>query len=175
MPIQSLAETTRLDRPARLADGLELERAPVRLCKSTPAASGQSGNFAGSKPAPQRSLVIEIPRLGPPLPRGARDSATSSGIVGQKKNGPLARSQPRAMNPPHDAAKTCDVVRLKPAANWTVGLQDGKGDSAVGHLSFGLSGKIESIKSRSREKTGRAGVPLQAAVARGWIGGVARG
>lgn len=33
MPIQFLVETTRLDRPARLADGLELERAPVRLQK----------------------------------------------------------------------------------------------------------------------------------------------
>ena len=167
MPIQSLIETTRLDRPARLADGLELERAPVRLCKSTPAALRQPGYFAGSKPAPQRSLVIEIPRLDPPLPRGARDSATSSAIVCRKKNCRLARSQPRAINPPHDTAKTCDVVRLKPAANWTVGLQDGKGDSAVGHLSFGHTGKIESIKSRSREKTGRARVPLQAAIARG--------
>ena len=167
MPIQSLIENTRLDRPARLADGLELERAPVRLAKAPRLPLGQSGDFAGSKPAPQRSLGIEFPRLGPPLPRGARDSATSSDIVWRKKNGRLARSQPRAIIPPHDAAKTCDVVRLKHAANWTVGSQDEKWDSAVGHLSFGHSGKIESIKPRSREKTGRTRVPLQAAVARG--------
>ena len=43
MPIQSLIENTRLDRPARLADGLELECALVRLASPSAAQTAVEG------------------------------------------------------------------------------------------------------------------------------------
>ena len=117
MPIQTRAATTHRDRPARLADGLELERALVRdhwtpALFSTTRREQLAGVHAGSKPSPQRCLANEPPRLGPPLPCVARDSATSSDMIDGKKKS-LARSQPRATGLPHNAAKTCDAVRQK--------------------------------------------------------------
>ena len=110
MPIQTRIATTHRDRPARLADGLELERALVRV-HWTPALfpttrrEQLAGVHAGSKPSPQRCLANEPPRLGPPLPCVARDSATSSDMVGRKKSRPRAKPtacQSPTSQPGHD-------------------------------------------------------------------------
>ena len=125
MPIQSLVATTRRDRPARLADGLELERALVRdhwtpALFPTTRREQLAGVHAGSKPSPQRCLANEPPRLGSPLPCVARDSATSSGIVEERKV--AARAKPTACHwptsrPGHDL-RCCQPKNRHERDSW---------------------------------------------------------
>lgn len=132
MPIQSLIENTRLERPARLADGLELERAPVRPAKAPRLLKSSRGTVRGRNLRP-RGLSESRSLVWVPRSRVVRGIRLHRATCYAERKRDRSRSEAHATDRPHEPPSSYVVVSLAAASDWTVGRQDN--DHDIGHES----------------------------------------